>query len=73
MMYAAGRFVSMQTQRLKGALPHPVARRLLIFLCAGWTVCSGPAFAQTVPMGSLLLHKSAVNGRYFAMPEESLG
>ena len=71
-MYAAGRFVSMQTQRLKGAVPHPVARRLLIFLCAGWTVCSGLTFAQTVPMGSLLLHKSAVNGRYFAMPNDRL-
>ena len=72
MMCAAGRFVITQTQRLKGIIRHPVARRLLIFLCAGWTLCFGAAFAETVPMGSLLLHKSVVNGRYFAMPNDRL-
>ena len=62
----------MQTQQLKETLLHTMARRFLIFLCAGWTVLSGWALAQTVPMGSLLLHTSTVNGRYFAMPNDRL-
>ena len=69
---AAGRFASVKTQRWWEILLRLIARRWVIFLCAGAECLYRIGSAQTVPMGALLLHKSAANGRYFAMPDDRL-
>lgn len=53
----------------------PIGRRLMIvlcLLCALWSVFSGPVAGETAPMGALVLHKSMINGRYFALPDDRL-
>jgi hypothetical protein len=71
-MDEAGRFSGMKTRRLRRDVFYSTAGFLLLLLCVGWNVLSGSSIAQTVPMGSLLLHKSTVNGRYFATPNGRL-
>ena len=43
--------------------------RILALWLVQFLFLSPPAPAQTPPMGSLLLHKSSANGRYFATPD----